>query len=84
MEEKVNVKSALRVFSRITSEGERVGDEYVLNGLRAYSDYDGYTITICNDYASLDIFFHNKFSFKFSNRKEKIAFLEKLNNLAKK
>ncbi|MFT5084385.1 MAG: hypothetical protein ACI9Y1_002440 [Lentisphaeria bacterium] len=78
MNEKVNLKKSLRVFNKIITEGYRNGDEYSLNGLNASMDFDGYTVTIRNDYVRLDIFFHNKISFDYSSRKERILFLEKI------
>lgn len=84
MSEKVNIKSALRVFERITREGKKDGDGYYLSGLKAYTDFDGYTVTIENDYVRLDIYFHNKISFTFSNMRERDAFLEKIETMDKK
>jgi hypothetical protein len=81
MDEKVDIRKALRAFGIITAEGQRTGNKYHLNGLTAYSDFDGYTITIASEYVSLDIFFHNKFSFNYSSRKEKALFLEKIDAL---
>ena len=79
MNEKIDVRQALRVFDIITRHGKQEAGEYLLNGLKANSGFDGYTVTLRNDYVTLDIFFHNKFSFQFSNRKEKGLFMEKLN-----
>ena len=81
MDEKINIKKVLRAFSTIITEGRQVGSKYHLNGLVAYSDFDGYTITICNDYVKLEVFFHSKFAFNYSNRKEKELFLEKIDAL---
>lgn len=81
MDEKIDVRKALRVFQQIMSDGERIDNQYHLNGLVAHTDFDGYTATIRNDYVCLDIFFHNKFSFTYSDNKEKMLFLEKMNTL---
>lgn len=83
MIEKVNIKKAHKAFNAIITDGHRNGHEYTLNGLVASTDFDGYTITIRNDYVRLDIFFHNKFSFDYSSKKEKALFLEKLELMAK-
>ena len=83
MNAEIDTRAVLRAFNKITSEGVRSDDKYHLNGLTAYTDFDGYTIFICNDFVSLTVFFHNKYSFKYHNEKEKIAFLEKLNLLGK-
>ena len=74
----INIKQALRVFEKITDQGQCVDGEYHYRGLIASSGYDGYTITLRNDYVTLDIFFHNKFHFEFLNKKERDGFLEKL------
>lgn len=84
MNEKVNVRQALRVFDLITRNGKRQGGEYLLNGLSASSGFDGYTVTLRNNYVTLDIFFHNKFSFQFSNKKEKMLFMDKLSAIDSK
>ena len=84
MIEKVNIKEALLAFNTIVTEGHRNGDEYTLNGLTAYTDFDGYTTTIRNDYVRLDIFFHNKISFDYSSSKERLLFLEKLSTLGQR
>jgi hypothetical protein len=84
MNEKVNIKKTLRAFNRITTEGQRNGNEYTLNGLTAHTDFDGYTITIRNDYVRLDIFFHNKFSFDYTSGKERMLFLEKIETMDRK
>ncbi len=83
MDDKLSIRKALRVFHRIMAEGEREEGGHKLNGLHASTDFDGYTASIHNDYVRLDIFFHNKYSFTFINRKEKQLFLEKLDSLDK-
>ncbi|MFT6791525.1 MAG: hypothetical protein ACJA04_000727 [Cellvibrionaceae bacterium] len=83
MSEKIEVRKALGVIDYIFSEGEKDGDAYVLNGLRAKSDFDGYTVTLMNDYVTLNIYFHNKFRFEYSSKKERDQFLEKMDLLYK-
>ena len=83
MNEKVNLKKALRVFDTIVTKGQRDGDEYSLNGLTAFTDFDGYTATIKNDYVRLAIFFHNNIAFEYSSKKEKGIFLDKIATMDK-
>lgn len=78
MAEKINIKKSLRVFNTILAKGDKQENEYTLNGLSASTDFDGYTATLRNDYARLDIYFHNTFSFSYTNNKEKLLFLEKI------
>jgi hypothetical protein len=56
----------------------------MLNGLCASQGFDGYTASIYNDYVRLDIHFHNRFTFEFSSKKERRAFLEKIDTMANK
>ena len=83
MAEKVNLRQALRVFQRVITEGRREGGEYHLKGVIASTDFDGYTVTLRNDYVHLDIFFHNTISFEYANLREKALFLETLELLDK-
>ena len=83
MDEKVDIKRALRAFQIITSNGIKNEDGFQLSGLTAFTDFDGYTVTIKNDYVRLDILFHNKMSFTFANDKERYQFLETLEKIDK-
>ncbi|TQV78925.1 DUF3081 domain-containing protein [Exilibacterium tricleocarpae] len=81
MEEKINVKQALRVYQTITSKGIRQDDKFVLDGLSASSDFDGYTVCISNGTVSLTILFHNKFILDCPNAKAGNAFLKQLSRI---
>lgn len=84
----IDVRKALVIFSTISDKGVAIKNSegntvHVLNGLVAESSFDGYTIVIKNSNVSLSIFFHNKFSFEYTNTKEKDLFLEKMRVIEK-
>lgn len=84
----IDVRKALTVFSAISDKGIATKNSegttvHTLNGLVAESSFDGYTIVIKNGNASLSIFFHNQFSFEYTNNKEKELFLEKMRVIEK-
>lgn len=81
MDRHIDVKQALRVYSELATRGKKVGDEYHLNGLRGTSDWDGYTVSLFDDYCRLDIFFHNRFSIKHTNAAALTQFIEKLHSI---
>lgn len=83
MDSKIKVRQALRVFNRIVSEGQKKGASYQMNGINAETGFDGYTVSLFNDYVRLDIFFHNKHRFEFTNAKERDGFLDTLARLDK-
>lgn len=83
MDEKIKVKEALEVFGKIVARGTKIDDGHVFNGITAKSDFDGYTVILCNDYVTLTVFFHNKFTFEYSSPKERDSFLEKMATIKK-
>ncbi|MDA0273506.1 MAG: DUF3081 family protein [Proteobacteria bacterium] len=76
--EKINIKMALRAFNRIRLEGIERSGEHHLNGVSAGSGFDGYTITLHDDYVTLRIFFHNKFKLDFVNKRHLKTFIERI------
>ena len=84
MSDKVDVRQALRVFNTIMEHGEQRGGESHLGGIIASAGYDGYTVTLRNDYVTLNVYFHNKFSLDFSSRQQLMLFLDKLAALDRK
>jgi len=79
--EKINIKMALRAFNRIRQEGTERAGEHHLNGVSAGSDFDGYTITLHDDYVTLQIFFHNKFKLDFVNKRHLNTFIERIEKI---
>ena len=63
MQEDFDIKLALRVTDKIFSHGTRQGDNYQFAGFTAWTDFDGYTITLSDENVKLNIYFHNKYEF---------------------
>lgn len=83
-DDRIKIKQALRVFYEIREQGKKINeDEYMLSGLRASSDYDGYTVRMQNDYVALDIFFHNSYKLNSSSNTETDKFLDTINKIDK-
>ena len=82
MEKKVNVRQALVSFNSIRERGVYKDGTYALDGIRAAVGFDGYTVSLSNDHVSLDIFFHNKFSLQYTNRRELELFMDKICRMA--
>ncbi|WP_226704406.1 DUF3081 family protein [Microbulbifer elongatus] len=61
-EYKIDVKQALRVFDKITREGEKTAEGWRYRGLTASTDFDGYTVFLRSPTVELTVFFHNKFT----------------------
>lgn len=80
-ESKIDVKQALRVYEKIVTRGEKLDDGHRLSGISALSDFDGYTVVLRNENASLTIQFHSKFTLDYTNQRELFLFLEKLESI---
>ena len=81
LEHKVDVKQALRAYQKVVDEGIRKGDKYILSGVSAWSDHDGYSVSLGFGKVTLQIFFHQRFSLEAENRIEAALFLEKLDRV---
>jgi hypothetical protein len=82
--EKIDIKTALRAFDRIREEGVERSGEHHLSGVSAGSDFDGYNITLHDDYVTLHIFFHNKFKLDFVNNRHRDAFMERVEKIGRR
>lgn len=81
MERRIDVRQALRVFQKVLELGRRKGAATTYKRLDALSDYDGYTIILKDEYVTLTIYFHNKFSLDYSSMQALYAFLGKLEQI---
>jgi len=78
MDHKLDIQTALQAFFKITQYGEKIGDDYLLDGMRANSSIDGYTVTLKDNYVEVSIYFHNKYSVETDSRSHFNSFLDTL------
>ena len=81
-ERKVDVALALRAFNKVRESGERDGEGFVYGGLRASTDFDGYTVILTDEVTTLRIFFHNKFSLEPTRGKAVERLLSRIKRVA--
>lgn len=81
METKIDVRKVLRVFSKVQDLGTATANGYQFKGLTSEQDFDGYTITLKDDYVTIRVFFHNKFSLDYTRAAALHNFLEKLDQV---
>lgn len=81
METKIDVRKVLRVFNKVQDLGTEKDDGYQYKGLTGSQDFDGYTITLKDDYVTIRVFFHNKFSLDYTRSSSLQSFLEKLDQV---
>ena len=81
MENELDIHQALKVFHKIVKMGEKHGDGHTLLGVTALSDFDGYTIILQDNNASLTIYFHNKYQIESTNKLAEKDFFDKLKKI---
>lgn len=68
----------LSVFEKMRAHGEQRDGKYHLEGLIAFTDFDGYTLFIEDALVKLSFGFHNQYHFDYANRTDFEAFEKKL------
>ena len=76
--EQLDVAMALDAFNKICTHGEKAGDWYVLEGVKARPSEDGYTVYLADRDSTVSIFFHNKFSAEFKMHNDYANLIHKL------
>nr|WP_067287214.1 DUF3081 family protein [Marinobacterium profundum] len=81
MEHRFSVVTALKAFNVITQHGEKSAEGYVLDGITARAEYDGYTVSMTDGRVTLYIYFHNKHKFDFERSDDLDRFMATLERL---
>ena len=83
MQNEIDSKMLLRVFEKIRLNGKREQDNYLLEGVTAFSDFDGYTVYLQDAKVKMSFGFHNTYHFDYDASKDFEAFEKKLNYIDK-
>lgn len=81
MQNHINEKEILSVFDKIREHGKYADDAYQLEGVKAFTDFDGYTIFIEDALVQLRFGFHNQYHFDYNKEADRLAFEKKLSNI---
>lgn len=83
MKNSMDSKFLLQVFEKIRLNGEQRDGAYHLNGIKAFTDFDGYTLYIEDATVKLSFGFHNQYHFNYDNQSQFDAFEKKLKSIDK-
>ena len=78
MKNEVDSQFILTVFDKIRQHGQQQDNEYHLGGVKAYTDFDGYTVFIEDALVKLRFGFHNQYHFDYEAAASLEAFEKKL------
>ncbi len=83
MKNELQSKFLLAVFDKIRQHGEQKEGAYHLDGIKAYTDFDGYTLYIEDALVKLSFGFHNQYHFDYESSSQYDAFEKKLKAIDK-
>ena len=82
MDAKIHVATAYRAYRNILAAGEPHDGGRRFEGLSAYTDHDGYGVTLSDDYVSARLSFHNKIRIDAPSSQALRRFVKRLNEVA--
>lgn len=83
MKNDIDSKFLLAAFEKIRQHGKNDDGRYMLDGVIAYTDFDGYTIFLEDALVRLSFGFHNQYHFDYESADHFESFEKKLQNIVK-
>ncbi|MFW8590388.1 DUF3081 family protein [Glaciecola sp. 2405UD65-10] len=83
MKNELDSKFLLEAFEKIRQNGKKEHEQYILNGVIAYTDFDGYTVYLEDAKVKLSFGFHNQYHFDYGSSSDFEAFEKKLKQIVK-
>ncbi len=83
MKNELDSKFLLSVFEKVRQHGDKENEQYKLDGIVAYTDFDGYTLYIEDALVKLSFGFHNQYRFDYESASHYEAFEKKLKAILK-
>ena len=78
MKNDIDSKFILGVFEKIRQEGEDKDGAYFMDGIKGYTDFDGYTLYLEDALVQLRFGFHNQYHFEYEKEQHLEQFIQKL------
>ena len=83
MKNEIKSKFVLSVFEKMRLHGEKQEQSYALGGLKAFTDFDGYTVFIEDALVQLRFGFHNQYHFEYAKEDHFEQFIKKMSAIDK-
>lgn len=81
MKNQLDQRLLLNVVEKVRQHGEAAGNGYILDGLHASTDFDGYTVFLTYQEVTLTLGFHNQYQFDYPNERQLQAFMAKVQQI---
>lgn len=83
MKNEIDTKFLLATFEKIRQHGQKEDEKFILEGVFAYTDFDGYTVYLEDARVKLSVGFHNQYQFDYESQSDFESFDKKLKHIAK-
>ena len=83
MKNDIDAKHLLRVFDKIQQHGKQKDGARFLEGVKGFTDFDGYTVFLEDASVKLSFGFHNTYHLDYESNSQKEAFEKKLDYIDK-
>lgn len=81
MRNDLDTKQLLHGYNVICTHGSKNEQYFLLNGIKAWSDFDGYSVYLSNGPVTLSIYFHGKYHAEYQKNDELEHFLKQLRRI---
>jgi hypothetical protein len=81
MKNELDSRFLLSVFEKVRQHGKQENGQYLLEGVKAFTDFDGYTLFIEDALVKLTFGFHNQYHFDYESSSHYEAFEKKLKHI---
>lgn len=83
MKNELDSRFVLAVYEKIKQHGKEVEGGHILEGIKAYTDFDGYTVFLEDAQVKLRFGFHNQYHFDYEKEEHYEKFEKKLIAISK-
>lgn len=81
MKNEFDIQWALTIVNKICAEGDKVEAGHELNGLKVFTDPEGYNVTLDDGRTQLHIGFHNTYEFVYPDAAAMTNFINRMKQL---
>lgn len=78
MKNELDNRFILSVFDKISRHGKIVNGQYLLDGVKGFTDHDGYTLYLEDALVQLQLGFHNQYHYQYEKQEHRDNFEKKL------
>lgn len=81
MRNEIDTKQLLHGYNIICTSGQKNELGHMLGGIKAWTDFDGYSVYLSNGLVTLSVYFHGKYHAEYQKNDELEQFLKQLRRI---